>query len=269
MRFPPSGPAWDAGSRAVLTTALARLGPSRCVAEILADEVALSEPRDRRERAGTAALLDCGAALSAVWTVTRALGREPVVTFPRDDRRPDVVAVVRIGRPRAPTAGERARFAALRDLARPGRAAVLRPVGLAVLGALAGDDFWPDTDVRIVRPGWTTALERLGAHLTGQSSLLVTTPADSRRHSVLAGAALHATRLAAAVRGFASERVPLTPAERSRQAGVLPGVPQGLLLIGLAEPPRRTSSSTVDTKDRGPRSRQVGTGDRRGGDRRR
>ncbi|MGK3201381.1 hypothetical protein [Amycolatopsis sp. MEPSY49] len=42
------------------------------------------------------------------------------------------------------------------------------------------------------------ALERLGAHLTGESSLLVTTPADSRRHSVLAGAALHATRRSAA-----------------------------------------------------------------------
>lgn len=230
---------WDSSSRAVLGDALERLGPNRCVAEVRPDEVVLTEPPSRRERAGNAALLECGAALSTLWTVVRVLGREPVVTFPEDPDRPDVTAVVRVGGPRAPSSAEWARYVALREVADPGRGTVLRPVSLAVLGALAGDDFWPDTDVRVVRPGWASTL---GADLTGQSALLVTTPADSRRHHVLAGAALHATRLAAAVRGLASERVQLpylAPAERARHAEVLPGIPQGLLLVGLATPKRR------------------------------
>ncbi len=233
---------WDSSSRAVLGDALERLGPNRCVAEVRPDEVLLTEPPSRRERAGNAALLECGAALSTIWTVVRVLGRDSVVTFPEDPDRPDITAVVRVGGPRAPSSGEWARYVALREVDDPGRGTVLRPVSLAVLGALAGDDFWPDTDVRIVRPGWASTLKRLGADLTGQSSLLVTTPADTRRHHVLAGAALHATRLAAAVRGLASERVQLpylAPAERARHAEVLPGIPQGLLLVGLATPKRR------------------------------
>ncbi|WP_370961634.1 hypothetical protein [Amycolatopsis sp. cg9] len=233
---------WDASARAVLGDALARLGPNRCVAEVTPEEVVLTEPLTRRERAGNAALLECGAALSTVWTVLRVLGRDPVVAFPRDPGRPDIAAVVRIGGPRGPTAGEWARYLALREPAEPGRGTVSRPVSLAVLSALAADDFWPDTDVRLVRPGWASTLKRLGADLTGRSALLVTTPGDTRRHHVLAGAALHATRLAAAVRGFASERVPLislAAAERARHAEVLRGVPQGLLLVGLATPNRR------------------------------
>ncbi|MGW5718582.1 hypothetical protein ACWEVP_20600 [Amycolatopsis sp. NPDC003865] len=233
---------WDSSARAVLGDALERLGPNRCVAEVRPDEVVLTEPLSRRERAGNAALLECGAALSTVWTVVRVLGRDPVVTFPADPDRPDVTAVVRAGGPHAPTSGEWARYTALRELDDPGHGTVLRPVSLAVLGALAADDFWPDTEVRIVRPGWVPALERLGADLAGRSSLLVLTPADSRRHHVLAGAALHATRLAAAVRGLASEhgRLPHPAhAEQARHAGVLPGIPQGLLLVGLATPKRR------------------------------
>lgn len=233
---------WDRSSRAVLGDALERLGPNRCVAEVGPEAVLLTEPPARRERAGNAALLECGAALSTIWTVVRVLGREPVVVFPQDPDRPDVAAVVRGGGPRTPSSGEWARYVALRELEEPGPGGVLRPVSLAVLGALANDDFWPDTDVRIVRPAWASTLKRLGADLTGQSSLLVTTPGDSRRHHVLAGAALHATRLAAAVRGFASGRVLLpylTTAERARHAEVLPGIPQGLLLVGLATPKRR------------------------------
>ncbi|WP_439381053.1 hypothetical protein [Amycolatopsis lexingtonensis] len=233
---------WDPSARAVLGDALARLGPNRCVAEVRPDEVVLTEPPARRERAGNAALLECGAALSTVWTVVRVLGRDPVVAFPQDPARPDVAAVVRAGGPRPPSSAEWARYAALREVADPAHGTVLRPVSLAVLGALAADDFWPDTDVRTVRPAWIAALKRLGADLTGRSSLLVTTPGDSRRHHVLAGAALHTTRLAAAMRGFAAERVQLpylTTAERTRDAEPLPGLPQGLLLIGLATPKRR------------------------------
>ena len=229
---------WDRSSRAVLGDALVRLGPNRCVAEVRPDEVVLTEPPTRRDRARNLALLECGAVLSTIWTVVRVLGRDPVVVFPYDEDRPDVAAVVRVGAPRSPSSGEWARYVALRKLAEP----ELRPVSLAVLGALAGDDFWPETDVRIVRPDWVPALRQLGAGVTGQSALLVTTPGDSRRHHVLAGAALHSTRLAAAVRGFSSRGVPLsllTPAERARQAEVLPGVPQGLLLIGLATPKRK------------------------------
>ncbi|MEU5266741.1 hypothetical protein [Amycolatopsis sp. NPDC021455] len=229
---------WDRSARAVLGDALVWLGPNRCVAEVRPDEVVLTEPPIRRDRARNVALLECGAVLSTIWTVVRVLGRDPVVVFPHDKDRPDVAAVVRVGGPRSPASGEWARYVALRKLAEP----ELRPVSLAVLGALAGDGFWPETDVRIVRPDWVPALEQLGADVTGQSALLVTTPGDSRRHHVLAGAALHGTRLAAAVRGFSSRGAPLpllTPAERARQAEVLPGVPQGLLLIGLATPKRR------------------------------
>ncbi|RSD11658.1 hypothetical protein [Amycolatopsis eburnea] len=233
-----SGFRWDTSSRAVLGDALARLGPNRCVAEVRPDEVVLTEPVSRRERAGNAALFECGAALSTVWTVLRVLGRDPVVAFPYDADRPDVAAVVRAGAARPPSSGEWARYVALRKLAEP----ELRPVSLAVLRALAGDDFWPETDVRVVRPGWVPALDQLGADVTGQSALLVTTPGDSRRHHVLAGAALHGTRLAAAVRGFASRGVLLprqTSAERARQTEIIPGIPHGVLLVGLATPKRR------------------------------
>lgn len=220
---------WDQSSRAVLGDALARLGPNRCVAEVRPDEVVLTEPPARSDRA----LLECGAALSTVWTVVRVLGGDPVVDFPADPDRPDVAAVVRVGGPRSPSSGEWARYAALRKLAEP----ELRPVSLAVLGALAGDDFWPETDVRIVRPDWVPVLRQLGADVIGQSALLVTTPGDSRRHHVLAGAALHGTRLAAAVRGFSSRSVPLT--RLAHQTEILPGIPQALLLAGLATPKRR------------------------------
>lgn len=197
---------WDSSSRAVLGDALVRLGPNRCVAEVRPDEVLLTEqsPGGGRDRAGTAALLDCGAALSTVWTVLRVLGRDPVVTFPAT-----VAAAVHAGPARTPTSAEWARYVALRKVAEPPSNAPLRPVSLAVLRAVAADDFWPDTAVRIVRPEWAPTLRRLGADLAGQSSLLVTTPADTRRHQVLAGAALHATRLATAVRGFGSRRFAL------------------------------------------------------------
>ncbi|WP_410622880.1 hypothetical protein [Amycolatopsis sp. cmx-8-4] len=229
---------WDRSSRTVLADALLRLGPNRCVAEVRPDEVVLTEPPTRRTAAG----LECGAALSTIWTVVRVLGREPVVSFPHDPDRPDVAAVVRAGDARGTSSGEWARYAALRKLDEPGRGTVLRPVSLAVLGALAGDDFWPDTTVRIVRPDWVPALKRLGGDVTGHSSLLITTPGDSRRHHVLAGAALHSTRLAAASRGFASRVLPMrSPAERTRYAeeSLLPGIPQAVLLVGLATPKRR------------------------------
>jgi hypothetical protein len=230
---------WDRSSRAVLGDALLWLGPNRCVAEVRPDEVVLTEPPARRDRAGTAALLECGATLSTIWTVVRVLGREPVVAFPHDPVRPGVAAVVRVGGPRGPSSGEWARYAALRKLGEPGSGKPLRPVSLAVLGAVAGDGFWPETDVRIVRPEWTPTLKELGADLTGQSSLLITTPGDDRRHHVLAGAALHAARLAAAVRGFASRPVPvLANPARYVQQSLLPGIPQGLLLVGLATPKR-------------------------------
>src|SRR3989442_460696 len=83
---------------------------------------------------GAACLLDCGAALSTVWTVLRVLGREPVVIYPD---RPDVAGVVRAGAVRSPTSAEWARYVALRKPAEPGAAP--RPVSLAVLGALAAD----------------------------------------------------------------------------------------------------------------------------------
>ncbi|QKV80531.1 hypothetical protein [Amycolatopsis sp. Hca4] len=229
---------WDTSSRAVLGDALVRLGPNRCVAEVRPDEVVLTEPPSRRDRARNAALIECGAALSTVWTVLRILGRDPVVAFPDDTDRPDVAAVVRAGPPRPPSSVEWARYTALRRLDEP----ELRPVSLAVLGALASENFWPETDVRIVRPGWVPALEQLGADVTGRSALLVTTQADSRRHHVLAGAALHGTRLAAAVRSFASRGVllPRQPfVERARQPEILPGTPQALLLVGLATSKRR------------------------------
>ncbi|MEV6626408.1 hypothetical protein AB0M83_16425 [Amycolatopsis sp. NPDC051106] len=233
---------WDRPSRTMLAAALLRLGPNRCVTEVRPDEVLLTEPPTRYERPGAAALLECGAALSTIWTVVRVLGREPLVNFPGDPARPDVAAIVRAGDARGTSSGEWARYAALRKLDEPGRGTVLRPVSLAVLGALAGDDFWPDTTVRTVRPDWVSTLEHLGADVTGHSSLLITTPDDSRRHHVLAGAALHATRLGAASRGFSSRILPMrSPAERTRyvEKSPLPGIPQAVLLVGLATPKRR------------------------------
>jgi hypothetical protein len=230
---------WDRSSRAVLADALVRLGPNRCVAEVRPDEVVLTEPPARRDRAGNAALLECGAVLSTIWTVVRVLGREPEFAFPDDPDRPDVAAVVRVGAQRGASSGEWARYAALRKLGTDGR---LRPVSLAVLGALAADDFWPDTVVRIVRSEWAPILSHLGTDVTGHSSVLITTPGDSRRHHVLAGAALHSTRLAAAVRGFSSRALPVRPPEQRDVAdSLLPGVPQAVLLVGLATPKRRNS----------------------------
>jgi hypothetical protein len=232
---------WDRSSRMALADALVRLGPNRCGTEVRPDEVLLTEPPARRERVG-AALLECGAALSTIWTVVRVLGREPLVTFPGDPARPEVAAVVRAGDARGTSSGEWARYAALRKLGEPDRGTVQRPVSLAVLGALAADDFWPDTTVRIVRPDWVSTLEHLGADVTGHSSVLITTPEDSRRHRVLAGAALHATRLAAASRGFSSRVLPMrSPAERTHQVekSPLPGIPQAVLLVGFATPKRR------------------------------
>ncbi len=233
---------WDRSSRTVLADALGRLGPNRCVTEVRPDEVLLTERPTRHDRAGAAALLECGAALSTIWTVVRVLGREPVVTFPGDPAHPDVAAVVRAGDARGTSSGEWARYAALRKLDEPGRGTVLRPVSLAVLGALAADDFWPGTTVRIVRPGWVSALGNLGADVAGHSSLLITTPDDSRRHHVLAGAALHSTRIGAASRGFSSRVLPMRPAaERTRyvEEPALPGIPQGVLLVGFATSKRR------------------------------
>ncbi|WP_328615263.1 hypothetical protein OHS18_47470 [Amycolatopsis sp. NBC_00355] len=235
---------WERSSRAVLADALMRLGPNRCVAEVRPDAVLLTEPPARRERAGTAALLECGAALSTIWTVLRVLGLEPEVSFPQDPDRPDVAAVVRVGDAHSASDSEWARYDALRKLGEPGHGVKLQPVSLAVLGTLAADDFWPDTAVRIVRPDWAPTLAHLGADVTGHSSLLVTTPGDNRRHHILAGAALHSTRLAAATRGFSSRVLPIwAPAERARYAAeaLLPGVPQAVLLAGLATPKRRNS----------------------------
>lgn len=235
---------WERSSRAVLADALMRLGPNRCVAEVRPDEILLTEPPARRERAGTAALLECGAALSTIWTVVRVLGHDPEIAYPHDPDRPDIAAIVRVGGVRPASDGEWARYDALRKLGEPGRGLKLQPVSLAVLGALAADNFWPDTSVRIVRPDWAPTLRHLGADLTGHSSLLITTPGDSRSSHLLAGAALHSTRLAAAVRGFSTRVLPIwAPAERARYAAqsLLPGVPQAVLLVGLATPKRRKS----------------------------
>jgi len=235
---------WERSSRAVLADALMRLGPNRCVAQVRPDEILLTEPPARRQRAGTAALLECGAALSTIWTVVRVLCHEPEVAFPYDPDRPDVAAVVRVGDVRTASDGEWARYDALRKLGEPGHDVKLQPVSLAVLGALAAEDFWPDTATPIVRPDWAPTLAHLGADVTGQSSLLITTPGDSRRHHVLAGAALHSTRLAAAVRGFSSRVLPIrAPGERARdvEESLLPGVPHAVLLVGLATPKLRNS----------------------------
>ncbi|ADJ47227.1 hypothetical protein AMES_5402 [Amycolatopsis mediterranei S699] len=231
---------WDRSSRAVLADALVWLGPNRCVAEIRPDEIVLTEPPARRDRAGTAALLECGAALATVWTVVRVLGHEPEFTFPDDPDRPGVAVVVRVGGARPPSSSEWARYAAVRKLGTDD--GQLRPVSLAVLGALAADGFWPDTAVRIVRPEWAPILSHLGADVSGHSSVLITTPGDRRSHHVLAGAALHSTRLAAAVRGFSSRTLPVRPPRpRDGEKSLLPGVPQAVLLVGLATPKRRNS----------------------------
>jgi len=234
---------WDHSAQTVLADALRRLGPHRCIVNARLDELVLSEllTSARQDRIGTSRLLECGAALSSAWTVMRVLGQQPVVTFPRDPDRPDVVAVVRSNGTRTAASGEWARYVALRKVGEPPLGTVLRPVSLAVLSALAGDNFWPGTAVRIVRPEWSPTLKQLGADPTGQSALLVTTTGDTRREHVLAGAALHGARLSAAVRGFATRVVPMAASERARylEESLLPGIPQGLVLVGLRTPKRK------------------------------
>ena len=58
---------------------------------------------------------------------------------------------------------------------------------------------------------------------------------------MLAGAALHGARLSAAVRGFATRVVPMAASERARylEESLLPGIPQGLVLVGLRTPKRK------------------------------
>jgi len=235
---------WDEPARAVLSEALTRVGPSRCVVETRPGDLVLTEvPFGRsHEPSGAGGLLECGAALSAAWTVLRVLGQEPITTFPQDPDRPDEVAVVRFAGERLPGSGEWARYAALRTLddVREG----LKPVSGGMLGALVADNFWPDTTIRLVRPEWVPALRGLGADLTGQSALLILTPEDTRRHHVLAGAALHGIRLSAAVRGLVTDVVSLSvlaSKERVRllAAAGLPGVLQAVVRVAVPQPKGR------------------------------
>lgn len=235
---------WDQPARAMLSEALARVGPSRCVVETRPGDLVLLEvPFGKgHDRNGTGGLLECGAALSTAWTVLRVLGQEPITSFPDDPDRPDEVAVVRLAGVRHPGSGEWARYAALRTIedVREG----LKPVSAAMLGALAADNFWPDTTVRLVRPEWVPGLRGLGADLTGQSALLILTPEDTRRHHVLVGAALHGIRLSAVVRGLVTQVAALpvlASAERARllAAAGLPGVLQAVVRVGVPQPKRK------------------------------
>ncbi|MFD2468684.1 hypothetical protein [Amycolatopsis silviterrae] len=199
--------AWDRSARAVLVDALARLDVRRFVIETRPGELAIARVgRLRHDPGGRHVLAGCGTALSTAWIVLRGLGIRPELSFPRDPGRPDVVAAVTPGADDPATPGDWNRFLALRAVSGPPRGRAVPVTDPGVLAALAEENHWPRT--------------RASRH-EGSRGLAVVAEGTSCVDRVLVGAAVHSLRVAAAVRGLATE---VRPGVRGR-------VPEAVLLV--------------------------------------
>ncbi|UKD57406.1 hypothetical protein L3Q65_11985 [Amycolatopsis sp. FU40] len=199
--------AWDRCTRAVLVDALARLDVRRFVVETRTGELAIARVgRLRHDPGGRHVLAGCGTALSAAWIVLRGLGIRPVLSFPCDPGRPDVVAAVTPGADDPATTSDWDRYLALRAVAGPPRGRAVPVEDPAVLAGLAGENPWPRTQVT--------------PH-AGSPGLAVTADGDSCVDRVLVGAAAHSLRVAAAVRGLTTE---VRPGNQGR-------APQAVVLV--------------------------------------
>ncbi|WP_275290849.1 hypothetical protein [Amycolatopsis sp. La24] len=199
--------AWDRCARAVLVDALARLDVRRFVVETRAGELAISRVgRLRHDPGGRHVLAGCGTALSAAWIVLRGLGIRPVLSFPDDPGRPDVVAAVTPGADDPATASDWDRYLALRAVAGPPRGRAVPVADPGVLAELAQENTWPRT--------------RVSRH-AGSRGLVVLAEGTTHVDRVLVGAAVHSLRVAAAVRGLTTE---VRPGDQSP-------APQAVLLV--------------------------------------
>lgn len=182
---------WDRSARAVLADALARLDVRRFVVEIRPGELAIARVgRLRHDPGGRHVLAGCGTALSAAWIVLRGLGIRPVLSFPHDPGRPDVLAAVTPGADDPATVSDWDRYLALRAVAGPPRGRAVPVADPGVLAALAGENPWPRTEVT--------------RHATSRGLEVVADGAGCVDR-VLVGAAVHSVRVAAAVRGLTTE----------------------------------------------------------------
>ncbi|MGW7534971.1 hypothetical protein [Amycolatopsis sp. NPDC054798] len=196
--------AWDRCARAVLVDALARLDVRRFVVETRPGELAIARVgRLRHDPGGRHVLAGCGTALSAAWIVLRGLGIRPVLSFPEDPGRPDVVAAVTPGADDPATVHDWNRYLALRAVSGPRRGRAVPVTDPGVLAELAEENPWPRTRV------------------TRDRGLAVVAEGASCVDRVLIGAAVHSLRVAAAVRGLTTEVRP----------GGQGSLPQAVLLV--------------------------------------
>ncbi|MFI5615769.1 hypothetical protein [Amycolatopsis sp. NPDC051903] len=215
---------WNRSARAVLVDALSRLPAAACIVEVQPDEVTVAlTSSSRHGRGADRELAACGAALSTARVVLRVLGARSRVRFPHDPDRPDVVAALRVREPAPATDRDWARYSALRRITGPAPGTPA-PVDTEVLAALARENDWPRTRVVPLPPGEPRALRGFGARL------LVVTNGDTVDEQILAGAACHTLRLAAAAHGLKTAVL-----IRSAAIGPHAGVAQAVVLV--AGPP--------------------------------
>ncbi|WP_020658866.1 hypothetical protein [Amycolatopsis benzoatilytica] len=198
--------AWDRPARAVLVDALARLDGRRFAVETRPGELVIARTGRLRHDDGRLVLAGCGAALSTAWIVLRVLGVRPRLSLPHDPERPDVVAVVTAGGDEPARARDWDRYLALRAVRGPASGQSVPVEGAA--GELSRENHWPHT--RVLPP-----------RQAGSWELAVVADGTGAEVHVLLGAAVHSLRVAAAVRGWATEA----------RAGLPGGAPHEVLRV--------------------------------------
>jgi hypothetical protein len=236
---------WDHSARAILVDALSWLEGGGFVVETRPHDLVIALPgpiRDSHHRAETFA--QCGAALCTAWIVLRVLGIEPMVSFPHDADRPDIVAVLGTAGATLSTTRDWTRYLALCRVRTCPPGTTTTPVSPRALAELAARICWPRATVLPARPEWGLALRQLGFGTFGLSALLVLTEEDTWDDRVLAGAAVHDLRIEASTSGIAADvvtPVTLRPGMRARLPAALdqPGVPQAVVRVGSTTPAER------------------------------